>query len=73
MTPTKQTIELTVNGKSVTLDGPMSLADFLAARGLHEKMVVVEHNGEILRRDRFADVLLNVGDEVEIVQMMAGG
>ena len=73
MTPTKQPIELTVNGKSVTLDRPMSLADFLAARGLHEKMVVVEHNREILRRDRFADVLLNVGDEVEIVQMMAGG
>lgn len=66
-------IELTVNGKTIALETPTSLADFLAARGLHEKMVVVEHNREIVRRERFGDILLQAGDEVEIVQMMAGG
>jgi thiamine biosynthesis protein ThiS len=66
-------IELTVNGKSVTLERPMSVAEFLAARGLQAKMVVVEHNREILPRSRYAEITLAPGDEVEIVQMMAGG
>ena len=66
-------IELTVNGKTCALDGPMSIAAFLAARGLHERMVVVEHNQEIVPRSRYGAVMLAAGDEVEIVQMMAGG
>lgn len=66
-------MELTINGKSVTLEGPTTIADFLNRRGLNPKTVVVEHNGEILARDRYADVTLRAGDVVEIVQMMAGG
>jgi thiamine biosynthesis protein ThiS len=36
-------------------------------------MVVVEHNGEIVPRDRYPDIILLDGDNLEIVQMMAGG
>ncbi len=66
-------MELTINGKTVNLEGPTTVAAFLAARGLNPKLVVVEHNGEILRRDAFSAVTLQAGDTVEIVQMMAGG
>lgn len=66
-------LQLTVNGKPVTIERPMSVAEFLAARGLHERMVVVEHNREIVARPQFGETLLQGGDEVEIVQMMAGG
>jgi sulfur carrier protein len=66
-------MEFTINGKSVTLERPITVAEFLEARGLNAKMIVVEHNGEILRREAFGDVMLRAGDQVEIVQMMAGG
>ena len=66
-------IELTINGKPVALDRPLTIAQFLAARDLKDRMVVVEHNGEIVPRDRFAEVALNDGDNLEVVQMMAGG
>lgn len=66
-------MELTINGKRVTLEGPTTIAGFLEARGLNEKMVVVEHNGEIIRREKFVETTLQAGDSVEIVQMMAGG
>lgn len=66
-------IELTVNGKPSTLPAPTTIAAFLAGRDLHEKMVVVEHNREIVPRNRYHEVLLRDGDELEIVQMMAGG
>jgi len=66
-------IELIVNGEPQCLDQPMSIAEFLEAHGLQERMVVVEHNREIVPRDRYGEVILEPGDELEIVQMMAGG
>ncbi len=66
-------IALTINGKPVTLDAPMTIAEFLAERNLKARMVVVEHNGEIVPRDRYAEVTLREGDTLEVVQMMAGG
>ncbi|MGC8667888.1 MAG: sulfur carrier protein ThiS [Chthonomonadales bacterium] len=66
-------IELTVNGEPVSLDGPVTIADFLASRGIHTQMVVVERNGEIVPRPEFTEVVLKPGDRLEIVQMMAGG
>ncbi len=65
--------ELTVNGEPITLDTPMTVAEFLRSRGVHSQIVVVEYNGAILPRQDFGEVLLKSGDRVEIVQMMAGG
>ncbi len=66
-------MELTINGKTVTLEGPITIGAFLQLRGFNAKMIVVEHNGEIVRRELFGEVWLRAGDVVEIVQMMAGG
>jgi len=66
-------IRLTVNGKSRELTEPISLADFLAAFHLDRRMIVVEHNGEILPRDRYGEVMLADGDVLEIVHMVGGG
>ena len=66
-------IELTINGEARTLPHPMNLPAFLEAHGLHEKRVVVERNREIVPRSTYAEVCLQAGDELEIVQMMAGG
>lgn len=66
-------IGLLVNGEERQIEGSISIAQFLAAHKLHERMVVVEHNGEIIPRARYGDVFLCEGDTLEIVQMMAGG
>ena len=66
-------MELIVNGERRTLPEPVRISEFLAMHGLNPKMVVVEHNRAIVPRDRYEDVLLQSGDELEIVQMMAGG
>lgn len=66
-------MELTVNGERRTFPGPTTLAGFLAAHGLEPRRVVVEHNREIVARDRYEDIELREGDTLEIVQMMAGG
>lgn len=51
----------------------MSIAGFLAAHKLNAKMVMVEHNRVIVARDKYEQTILQHDDEIEIVQMMAGG
>ena len=64
---------LTINGEERQIDETMTIAQFLAAHDLHERMVVVEHNGEIIPRPKYGEVMLSTNDNLEIVQMMAGG
>ena len=66
-------MKLTVNGESREIDGAATVAALLALFGLNARMVVIEHNGEIIPRGTYADAELNEGDNLEIVQMMAGG
>ena len=51
----------------------MTIRELLASKGLHEKIVVVEHNSEIVPRERYDAVVVGADDDLEIVQMMAGG
>ena len=38
-------IELTVNGKPRSLDGPLSLSAYLEQLGINPQIIAVEHNG----------------------------
>lgn len=66
-------MKLIVNGKEVELSEGLSLMSFFQERGLDPRIIVVEHNGSILPREKFAGVILQNGDRLEIVQMTAGG
>jgi len=66
-------MQVTINGKRVDFAEPLTVRELLASKGLHERIVVVEHNREIVPRDRYGDVVVGEDDNLEIVQMMAGG
>lgn len=66
-------LELTVNGKARTLERAMSLSEYLEQLGINPQIIAVEHNGEIIRRERYAETRLNAGDVLEIVRMVGGG
>ena len=66
-------ISLTINGRGVELAKLMTIRELLASKNLHAKIVVVERNREIVPRERYDDVVLSADDDLEIVQMMAGG
>ncbi len=61
------------NGKSVEADLPCSVEAFLAAQALLPRSVVVEHNGEAVAPSEFSKRILNAGDRLEIVKIVAGG
>jgi thiamine biosynthesis protein ThiS len=71
--PTTTTIRAAINGKDTELPVGTTVAAFLAGRDLHERLVVVERNGEIIKRDTFGTVLIENGDVLEIVHFVGGG
>lgn len=50
-----------------------TVADLLAELGRHPRTVAVEHNGEILPRERYPGTPLREGDRVEVVGFVQGG
>jgi len=66
-------MDIRLNGESIALPAPCTLAELLAAQGLAERRVAVEVNGEIIPRGRHVDHLLAEGDVVEIVHALGGG
>jgi sulfur carrier protein len=61
------------NGQPVEASVPCSLEDFLIARSLLPRSVVVEHNGEAVSPSEFRERQVRPGDRLEIVKIVAGG
>ncbi len=69
-------MQLLVNGETYDWAGApqrATLAALLAARGVRPDHVAVAVRGDIVPRDRWADTLLDEGDDVEVVRAVAGG
>ena len=66
-------ITLTINGKRRELEGPTSLIDFLQSIGVNLQFIAVAYNGEVIDREKFPQIVLDEGDEVEVVRPVGGG
>ena len=64
---------LEINGKQREVEAGRSVAGLLADLELDPRLVVVELNREIIRRDEIENVALNEGDRLEIVHFVGGG
>ncbi len=65
--------EVLANGQSIAARLPCTLEEFLVAQKLLPRSVVVEHNGEAVAPSEFSRRVLNAGDRLEIVKIVAGG
>jgi thiamine biosynthesis protein ThiS len=66
-------IRIMVNGEERVVHAGLSIADLLTNLGLHPRMIVVEHNREILDREQFAKTEVRNGDALELVHFVGGG
>ena len=66
-------IILTVNGEKRKLEGPVKLTAFLETLDFNPRYVAVAHNGTVLQRQQWPEVVLQDGDVLEIVRMVGGG
>ncbi|WP_160719433.1 sulfur carrier protein ThiS [Bacillus sp. USDA818B3_A] len=63
-----------LNGESIQLsDNIVSVADLLKHYEIHNKVVVVEVNGDILSSENHQSTRLSDKDRIEIVHFVGGG
>ena len=68
-----QTIQVRLNGKDREIDSGLSVRELVESLDLNPKLIVVELNREILSRDRFGEIQVSQGDQVELVHFVGGG
>ena len=66
-------MQLNINGQLRTVTCPLSIGQLLQQLELAPERVVVELNREILTPDTQADIQLNDGDSLELIQFVGGG
>lgn len=64
---------ITLNGEAHQLPGPISVAALLERLKIDPRLVAVEHNRVVVKRDRYGDTVIGQGAEVEIVAFVGGG
>lgn len=62
-----------VNGEPHEIAGPVTISGLLAGLTIDARLVAVEHNLLVVKRDRYESVVVNEGDEIEIVNFVGGG
>ncbi len=73
MSSVEQGISVTINGSAREVAAGLTLPQLLSSLGLDYRLVVVEHNREIVERGRMAEVTVGAGDNLEIVHFVGGG
>lgn len=66
-------MDVQVNGETRELPDNLTVTGLLEELGYAEKRVAVERNGELVPKSLHAEVTVNDGDRIEIVQAIGGG
>ena len=66
-------MKIRLNGDPHELAAPMTVLQLLEQLGIDPRIVAVEHNLTIVKRDRYGSTMIGEGDEVEIVRFVGGG
>ena len=66
-------IEITVNGRQVEIDSPMSVQRLLETVEVPENYLAVEVNADVVPRPEYGQRIVQAGDDVEVVTLVGGG
>ena len=66
-------VRVVFNGEGAEVGSGWTLRDLLDDRGLDPRAVAVERNGEIVPRGRYDEIVLEAGDQLEVVRFVQGG
>ena len=66
-------VRIRLNGEAYELPGPLTVSGLLTHLAIDSRRIAVELNLTVLKRSTFDTVIVNEGDEVEIVNFVGGG
>ncbi|HET9439764.1 MAG TPA: sulfur carrier protein ThiS [Longimicrobiales bacterium] len=73
MNTSLQDIQVTINGEARAVSNGLTVSELLTSLGLHPRLIVVEHNREILNREQYDKTEVRAGDAFELVHFVGGG
>ncbi|MCL6560117.1 MAG: sulfur carrier protein ThiS [Firmicutes bacterium] len=62
-----------LNGRKADLPEGITVADLVAQKNLDPEAVIVEHNGELVKKDTWPVLVLKENDRLEILRFVGGG
>jgi thiamine biosynthesis protein ThiS len=66
-------LTIRVNGEPLEVASPVTISALLADLKIDPRLVAVEHNLVVIKRDKYDGVVISDGDEIEIVNFVGGG
>lgn len=66
-------MNILLNGKEYKYDNEINLIDLLEKEGINPESVVIELNGEIIKKETWKDILIKDQDKLEILRFVGGG
>jgi thiamine biosynthesis protein ThiS len=66
-------LTIRLNGEPFEIAGPVTISALLARLNIDPRIVAVEHNIVVVKRQRYDDTVVREGDEIEIVRFVGGG
>ncbi|MDI6605257.1 MAG: sulfur carrier protein ThiS [Thermoanaerobacteraceae bacterium] len=66
-------MRLKLNGEEVLINKEMTLLEFLSLKGINPDTVVVEYNYDIVKREKWSQIILKENDNLEVVRFVGGG
>jgi thiamine biosynthesis protein ThiS len=66
-------MQVILNGDPHDLPGPMTIAALLAHLEIDPRVVAVELDRRVIKRERYGETTIEAGAEVEIVAFVGGG
>jgi len=65
--------KIQLNGNPYEINSGTNLNELLNKLKIQKNKVAIEVNGEIVQKDKYANLFLNKNDKVEIVHFIGGG
>ncbi len=66
-------LQVVLNGKEESLEKSLSLLEFLASKGLSLETIIVEYNGDIIKKQEWPSIALQNKDRLEVLNFVGGG
>jgi len=65
--------KIQLNGDPYEINNGTNLNDLLNSLKIQKNKVAIEVNGEIIEKNKYANLILNKDDKVEVVHFIGGG
>jgi sulfur carrier protein len=66
-------LNIYVNGKATDVPDGLTLSGLVAQRRLNPDTIIVEHNYNLVQKERWDGIMLKENDRVEILRFVEGG